>query len=337
MPSSGFVSPYDGPKGRAWRGVIRFHDLDGVERRKKVTLGRVPMTRREAERELGRRLDEIDRGANAASRETVAAFAIRFLDVYLPSRNLKRSTEIDYRNTLERHVVPMLGAVDLAVLAARPELLDRYVLTKTREGLAPKTIGNHLSTVSKMFEVAIRWRLVSQNPVAMIDRPRVEQADTPVLTESEIARLLSAYTELEREAEGIGPDLVVDRAEIDCGGVGDRIASRRTARFAMDGRRVARAALACSAFVCAGRDGDAEEPCGSADGWVRARDRGHAESAVAREPLPRRRRSRLRPPAARNAARPEQAVRLHAGRVETGVNREVPTALARPAAYRAHP
>ena len=38
MPS-GFVSPYEGPKGRAWRGVIRYRDLEGVERRKKVTLG----------------------------------------------------------------------------------------------------------------------------------------------------------------------------------------------------------------------------------------------------------------------------------------------------------
>ena len=75
------------------------------------------------------------------------------------------------------------------------------IVTARREGLSPKTIGNHLSTLSKMFEVAIRWRLVANNPVAMVDRPRVEQGDTPVLTNAEIARLLTAYRELEADAE----------------------------------------------------------------------------------------------------------------------------------------
>ena len=98
------------------------------------------------------------REAQAATRETVEAFAGRFMDVYMPSRNLKRTTEIEYRNTLERHVIPSLGEVELAVLSSRPEPLDRYVLPKTREGLSPKTIGNHLSTVSKMFEVTPKSR-----------------------------------------------------------------------------------------------------------------------------------------------------------------------------------
>ncbi len=49
---------------------------------------------------------------------------------------------------------------------------------------------------------AVRWRLISRNPVSDCDRPRVEPPELHVLSEVEIARLLTAYGELEAEAEG---------------------------------------------------------------------------------------------------------------------------------------
>jgi len=52
-----------------------------------------------------------------------------------------------------------------------------------------------------MFRVAIRWRLVRSNPVEMIDPPRTVEVEPEVLTEVEIARLLTAYRQLEAEAE----------------------------------------------------------------------------------------------------------------------------------------
>jgi integrase len=67
--------------------------------------------------------------------------------------------------------------------------------------LSPKTIRNHLTLLGRMFRVAIRWRLVASNPVEMIDPPRAEDAETEVLTEAEIARLLAAYRQLEADAE----------------------------------------------------------------------------------------------------------------------------------------
>jgi hypothetical protein len=37
-----------------------------------------------------------------------------FLDEYLPSRGRRRSTVLDYTNTLRRHVLPTLGDLELA-------------------------------------------------------------------------------------------------------------------------------------------------------------------------------------------------------------------------------
>ncbi|HLM33238.1 MAG TPA: site-specific integrase, partial [Gaiellaceae bacterium] len=45
-----------------------------------------------------------------------------------------------------------------------------------------------------------RWRLIARNPVGLVERPRVTTPDMGVLSEVEIARLLSAYAALEKEA-----------------------------------------------------------------------------------------------------------------------------------------
>jgi hypothetical protein len=56
-----------------------------------------------------------------------------FLDEYLPSRGRRRSTIIDYTNTLRAHVLPALGAdTTLATIEPSRELLDRYIARKRR-------------------------------------------------------------------------------------------------------------------------------------------------------------------------------------------------------------
>ncbi|MCP9486312.1 MAG: hypothetical protein MSC30_10655 [Gaiellaceae bacterium MAG52_C11] len=126
-------------------------------------------------------------------------FAERFVRDYLPSRNLKPTTTENYRYLLGRHLLPFADA-PLAELEARPELLDAYIALKSDAGLSPKTIQNHLLLLNVMFRRAIVWRLIRTNPVASIDRPRMEQPEMSVLSEAEIARLSVAYEELVGEA-----------------------------------------------------------------------------------------------------------------------------------------
>jgi hypothetical protein len=51
-----------------------------------------------------------------------------------------------------------------------------------------------------MLMRAVRWRLIGRNPVQDCDRPRLQQAEMNVLTETEIAHLWTAYTQLEKDA-----------------------------------------------------------------------------------------------------------------------------------------
>jgi integrase len=123
-------------------------------------------------------------------------FEQRFRTEYLPGRNLKRSSVLDYEGTLKLHLVPFFGHLDLA--AIEPADVDAYIAAKTGK-LAPKTITNHLRTLGVLFKVAQRWRLIAASPMPQVDGPRVEQAEMNVLSEGEIADLLTAYDQLKAE------------------------------------------------------------------------------------------------------------------------------------------
>jgi integrase len=195
--ASGSVIRYQGARGEVFR--IKFRDATG--RQVMETLGAAAdgWNERKAQRELRNRMTDVERdGYRRFQPLSFTAFAARWQRDYLPGRNLKPSTTLDYENTIRRHLLPFFGEFDLASIT--PADVDAYIAAKTSK-LSPKTIGNHLGTLRVMFKVAIRWNLTSSNPVSGVDPPRVEQVEMQVLSGAEITRLLVAYGELEREAE----------------------------------------------------------------------------------------------------------------------------------------
>jgi site-specific recombinase XerC len=198
-PKWGRVWRYEGKRGVVWR--IRYRDAAG--RRVLETLGKEPAwNRKRAQAGLRRRLVDVERdGLRKPERLLFADFAQRWLDEHLPSRGLKLTTLDGYRQTLQRHLLPHFGQVPLQQLAQQPELIDHYIADKLRAGLAPKTVTNQLLVLQVMLKRAVRWRLIERNPVHDVDRPRVQQPEMKILTASEIARLWTAYTSLEREAK----------------------------------------------------------------------------------------------------------------------------------------
>jgi integrase len=197
-PKWGRVWRYEGTRGVVWR--IRYRDATG--RRILETLGKEPgWNRARAEKELRRRLVDVERDGYRKPEElTLAGFAARWQEEYLPGRGLKLTTLDSYRQTLNRHLLPALGHHTLTGLEQQPELIDRYISKKIQSGLSPKTVTNHLLVLQVMLKRAVRWRLIRHNPVSDCDRPRAQQTELNVLTETEIARLWTAYTQLEVEA-----------------------------------------------------------------------------------------------------------------------------------------
>jgi integrase len=195
----GKVWRYEGKRATVWR--IRYTDAAG--KRVLETLGREPeWNRKRAEADLRARVVEVERnGYRQPEKLTFAAFAERWLNDYLPGRGLKLTTEDGYRQTLAKHLLPYFGGYELRQLEQQPELVDRYVTQKMREGYAPKTVVNQLLCLQVMLKPAVRWRLIQRNPVTDCERPRVDQPELNVLSETEVARLWSAYGKLEAGAE----------------------------------------------------------------------------------------------------------------------------------------
>lgn len=192
------VIRYEGKRGVVWR--IKYRDAAG--RQVVETLGPAPAwTRRSAQRELTLRRADVAKGYTKPERITLAEFSQRFMEMHPQARTLKFTTRENYEINLRCHLVPALGRFLLSDLEGRPEIIDRYIARKAKEGLAPKTVQNHLQLLSVMFNRALAWRLVRSNPIVLVDRPRAERPEVQVLSEAEIAAYLSAFQQFEQEAD----------------------------------------------------------------------------------------------------------------------------------------
>jgi hypothetical protein len=133
---------------------IKWRDHDG--RQCWERLGREPQwNEAKAQRELGKRLQQVEREQwRKPGGVTFAEFADRFMDDYLPGRNLKPSTDEDYRSIIKRRLVLFFHTADVVRIDAIA--VDGYISHATAAGMAPKTVKNHLALLRVMFKVARR-------------------------------------------------------------------------------------------------------------------------------------------------------------------------------------
>ena len=115
MPASGCVLEQRGARGVSW--AVKYRDADG--RQVKATLGREPeWNRKAAERELGRRLDAVERGWRKPARLTFGEYADRWLDEAGKRRGWKPSTVLVFTNAVRR-LRPTFGTMSLSEIRPR--------------------------------------------------------------------------------------------------------------------------------------------------------------------------------------------------------------------------
>jgi integrase len=167
---------------------------DGLERR--YTIGSYPSwsvaAAREKAKELKRHIDGggdpvgelvLERGA-----PTVANLAERFLAEHVIK--LQLHTQDDCRSMLRNDVLPALGRFKVA--AVQFEHIERLHTKITAR--APVRANRAIALVSKMFSLAIKWRMRADNPRRGVERNR-EHARRRYLTPEETARLLAALSD----------------------------------------------------------------------------------------------------------------------------------------------
>ncbi len=173
--------------------VLNYRTKSGRERR--ITIGSFPDWQVKAARDEAKRLKQlIDQGGDPladikAEREapTVADLCDRFVSEHLP--RLRASSQADYKRMLSNHIRPHFGEhLKVAdVVYADIDRLHRRITAVGHNHRANRVVA----VLSKMFSLAVRWEMRTDNPVKGIER-NTEHKRIRYLSGDELARLTQA-------------------------------------------------------------------------------------------------------------------------------------------------
>jgi integrase len=153
--------------GSWWAARRRVKRKLGPKRLSGTSVG---LTRRQAEAELRRRMEEAP-AAVLPTRATFRQLAEQHLHHLESALDRKPTTLHDYRIILRRHLYPAFGDTPLDRLTA--DAVAAYMATKRRDGLSANTVRNQLNLLHAILRRAVRRGQLAVNPVDQIDRPRV--------------------------------------------------------------------------------------------------------------------------------------------------------------------
>ncbi|HLY44329.1 MAG TPA: tyrosine-type recombinase/integrase [Stellaceae bacterium] len=172
------------------KSFIVNYTVAGRERR--LTIGAYPAWSVAAARDEAKRLRrEIDRGVDplgAREAERDAATIGDLCDRYLAEHAVKKRTAADDESMIRRIIRPELGSRKVASITfADVDRLHRRV----SEARGPYGANRLLALLSKMFSLAIRWEMRTDNPAKGVER-NPEERRYRYLTGDELRRLTEA-------------------------------------------------------------------------------------------------------------------------------------------------
>ena len=177
------------------RSFILNYRLRNSGRERRFTIGGSPNWRTTDARTEARRLKQlIDQGGDPLGEiesERAAPTMVDLIDRFIAEHVSRKrpGTQIDYRSIIDRHLRPHFGA-HIKVADVRPEDVDRLHRKITNAGHIHRA-NRTVAVLSKMFSLAIRWAMRSDNPCRGVEKNR-EHARRRYLDADELSRLVAA-------------------------------------------------------------------------------------------------------------------------------------------------
>ncbi len=119
------------------------------------------------------------------------ALVERFLDALWLERGLSENTLNAYRSDLLGLSVWLKQEESDLLRAARADLLG-YLQQRVEQGAKPRSSARLLSSIRRFYRYLVRERLLSEDPSARIDAPKLGRSLPKSLTEEEVEALLAA-------------------------------------------------------------------------------------------------------------------------------------------------
>jgi integrase len=180
---------------KSWE--IRFDvGRDPVTGKRRTQTKTVRGTKKEAQAELRRQLNALDEGTFVEPAKLTVA---EYLDWWLTNEaafNVTTRTLQGYREKVDKHVVPEIGAVRLQKLQPihLQEMYTRKLQSGRRDGrggLAPRSVVQLDRILNVALKRARQLRLIANNPVDDVRRPQIPKHEVDVLTDAEVKALLA--------------------------------------------------------------------------------------------------------------------------------------------------
>lgn len=204
------------PDGR-WEGRITIGRDSGTGRQIQKSI--YGATQKEVRLKMQKILVEIDDGTyTAPSKLTVKQWCNTWLDEY--NGDVKPSTRTSYRQHLDNHIIPALGAVKLSALT--PSAVQKFYNDLQRKGksvpkkdeagktvrengkvvyvnvpMSPKTIKNIHGVLHQALKQALRLGYIRTNPTEVCTLPRIEKTEICPLDAPDMKAFLAALDESE--------------------------------------------------------------------------------------------------------------------------------------------
>ena len=114
-----------------------------------------------------------------------------FLDAIWAERGLSANTLESYRRDLDK-LAGHLTAQGISLPAASREALLEYLALEMKAGRSARSIARYLSAFRQYYRWAVRERLLTEDPTALIESPRLGRSLPKALSEKEVEALLAA-------------------------------------------------------------------------------------------------------------------------------------------------
>lgn len=148
-------------------------------------------TKSQAEKELAKFVAEIE-GDNfiEPSKLTFKSYANKWLDDYARP-NLAPKTAYEYERLLELRILPFFGHMKLNKI--KPiHILDFYKALQSEGTLSNNSIMHYHRLLRKMFNDAVKWQILNDNPVVRVDPPATTKPKAKYYDEEDIDKLMKA-------------------------------------------------------------------------------------------------------------------------------------------------
>jgi len=178
-------------RGDAWE-LRAYAGRDPVSNREMYRTRTFRGGKREAERALGKFVQEVAGGGHAAHDATVGALVGRWFD--LAKADLSPSTVRGYERSIRRYIEPALGDVPLDPLRVA-QIDELYAQLRTGGGeeggpLATATIRQVHAVLRRALQQGVKWGWIDSNPAALASPPRVRNRLIEAPEPTVVARLI---------------------------------------------------------------------------------------------------------------------------------------------------